>query len=140
MSLRVEIEWSYTGPGEESLEFSRVLYAYLHPGTNKILYVGKADRCSVYERLRGSHKEAIFSDIIEDLGLSTLHAIVGSLSLPSERKLSSELLADVESLLIMELQPTYNTQSRQSRISRPGLVLKCSGDWPLRVKTFKDEL
>lgn len=139
MSLRIKIEWSYTGPGKESLEFSRVLYAYLHPGTNEILYVGKADRCSVYERFRGSHKEAIFSDIIKDLGLSTLRAIVGLLLIPPERKFSSELLADVESLLIIELQPTYNTQSRQSRISRPGLVVKCSGDWPLNVKTFKDE-
>ena len=139
MSLHIEIEWSYTGPGEEGLEFSRVLYAYLHPDTNEILYIGKADRCSVYERLKGAHKEAIFFDIIHDLGLSTLHAIVGLLSLPPERRFRSELLADVESLLIMEVQPTYNIQSRQSRISRPGLVLKCSGDWPLPAKTFKDE-
>ena len=43
MNLRVEIEWEYTGPDEESLEFSRVLYAYLHPDTNEILYIGKAD-------------------------------------------------------------------------------------------------
>ena len=139
MSLRIAIDWSYTGPSEESLEFSRVLYAYLHPDTNEILYIGKADRCSVYERLQGAHKEDIFSDIIQDLGLSTLHAIVGLLSLPPERRFSSELLADVESLLIMEVQPTYNTQSRQSRISRPGMVLKCAGDWPLPIKTFKDE-
>lgn len=139
MNLRVEIEWEYTGPDEESLEFSRVLYAYLHPDTNEILYIGKADRCSVYERFKGAHKEAIFSEIIQDHGLSTLHAIVGLPILPPERRFSSELLADVESLLIMEVQPTYNTQSRQSRISRPGLVLQCSGDWPLPAKIFKDE-
>lgn len=110
MSLRIAIEWSYTGPGEESLEFSRVLYAYLHPDTSEILYVGKADHCSVYERLHGPHKQDIFSDIIDDLGLSTLHAIVGLLSLPPDRQFSSALLTDVESLLIMGLQPTYNMQ------------------------------
>jgi hypothetical protein len=139
MSLRVEVEWLYTGPDEESLDYSRVLYAYLHPETSEVLYLGKADHCSVHERLRGPHKETIFRDIVAELRLSTLHAIVGLLSLPPERRFSSELLADVESLLIFELQPTYNIQSRQSRISRPGLVVQCSGDWPLRAKTFEDK-
>jgi hypothetical protein len=138
MSLPIEIKWSYTGPDEENLDFSRVLYAYLHPGTKGILYIGKADRCSVYERLRGPHKEAIFSDISSDLRLSAIHAIVGLLFLPAKRRFSSELLTDVESLLIMELQPPYNTQSRQSRILRPGLAVRCSGEWPLRVARFKD--
>lgn len=138
MSLPIEIEWSYTGSNEDNLDFSRVLYAYLHPDTEEILYIGKADRCSVYERLRGSHKEAIFSGISSDLRLSAIYAIVGLLFLPAERRFSSELLADIESLLIMELQPPYNTQSRQTRISRPGLVVKCSGEWPLQVTTFND--
>lgn len=136
--LPVEIEWSYTGSGEENINFSRVLYAYLHPNEKTILYIGKADRCSVYERLRGQHKEAIFADISNELGLSGIHAIVGLLFLPAERKFSSQLLADIESLLIMELQPPYNTQSCQSRISRPGLIIKCSGEWPLKVATFRD--
>lgn len=75
----LEIEWSYTGAGEENLDYSRVLYAYLHPNTGAILYIGKADRCSVYERLHGEHKETIFANINDDLGLSEIHAIVGSL-------------------------------------------------------------
>lgn len=139
MTLHIEVEWLYTGHDEESIDYSRVLYAYLHPETNEVLYLGKADRCSVYERLRGSHKEAIFSDIVAERGLSELHAIVGLLALPPERRFTSELLADVESLLIFELQPPYNIQSRQSRISRPGLIVRCSGDWPLRTKKFRDE-
>ena len=137
MSLHVKVEWSYTGPSEESLEFSRVLYAYLHPNTDEILYVGKADYCSVRERFGGAHKEEIFFNIIADHGLSTLHAIVGVLS--TEQRFSSELLSDVESLLIMATQPQYNRQSKKSRISRPGLIVRCSGDWPLKDKTFKDE-
>lgn len=137
MRLRVEVEWSYTGPGEESLEFSRVLYAYLHPKTDEILYLGKAGHCSVQERFVGAHKEKIFTDIIADRGLSTLHAIVGVLS--TEQRFSSALLSDVESLLIMATQPKYNQQARKSRISRPGLIIQCTGEWPLKVKTFQDE-
>lgn len=136
MNLRVEVEWSYTGPNEESLEFSHVLYAYLHPKTDEILYLGKADRCSVKERFGGAHKEKIFTYIIADHGLSTLHAIVGVLS--AEQRFSSALLSDVESLLIMATQPQYNRQAKQSRISRPGLIVQCTGEWPFKLKTFKD--
>ena len=136
--MRVEVEWSYAGPADENIEFSRVLYAYLHPTSNEILYVGKSDYCTVRERLRGPHKEAIFSAIVKEQQISALHAIVGVLYLPPERRFSSELLADIESLLIMQLQPIYNRQSRQSRISRPSLVVHCVGDWPLTVSTFKD--
>lgn len=137
MSLRIEVEWSYTGPSVESLDFRRVLYAYLHPNTNDILYLGKADRCSVRGRFGGEHKEAIFSNIITEHRLATLHAIVGVLS--AEQRFSSELLSDVESLLIMATQPPYNRQSKKSRICRPGLNVKCVGDWPLGNRVYKDE-
>ncbi len=136
--MNVKVDWSYTGPNEESLGFSRVLYAYLHPESSEILYIGKADYCTVQQRLRGGHKEAIFSAIVNELRLSVLHAIVGLLYIPPNRRFSSELLSDVESLLIMGIQPPYNHQSRKSRISRLGLVVKCDGDWPLNTKTFND--
>src|SRR6266481_7085727 len=131
--MYVNVKWSYTGHNEDSLQFCRVLYAYIHPKSNKILYIGKADYCTVRERLRGSHKEAIFAAIVDELELSILHAIVGLLHIPSNRRFSSELLTDVESLLIMKVQPPYNRQSRQSRISRPSLAVKCTGDWPHNV-------
>lgn len=137
-SMGIKVEWVYTGSDEESLGFSRVLYAYLHPESSDILYLGKAEYCTVKERLYGRHKEAIFSDIVNDLKVSEIHAIVGLLHLPPKKRFSSELLSDVESLLIMAVQPTYNRQSRQSRISRPGLVVNCAGDWPLSINVFKD--
>jgi len=137
--VNIEIEWQYTGGGEESLDFSRVLYVYLHPETSEILYIGKADRCTVKERLFGVHKEAIFDEMIADLGISELHAIVGLLYVPEERRYSSELLADIESLLIINVQPPFNTQSRQSRISRPGLSVRCIGEWPHEQEHFIDD-
>lgn len=136
--MEVKVTWSYTGPGEENLGFRRVLYAYLHPHSTDVLYVGKADYCTVNERLNGPHKQRIFSAMVNELGLSEIHAIVGMLHIPISRKFSSELLSDIESLLIMSLQPAFNQQAKQSRISRPGLAVKCTGDWPLTQKTFRD--
>ena len=138
MSISIKLEWEYAGAGDESLEFSRVLYAYLHPKSNEILYIGKADFSTVRKRLVGAHKMAIFKAIVKGRKLSVLHMIVGWPNLPEGRRLSSELLADIESLLIMEVQPPYNRQSRQSRIARLGLVVQCAGDWPLATKKFID--
>lgn len=136
--MSIEIDWQYTGGSDENIEFSRVLYAYLHPNTSEILYIGKADHCTVRERLFGTHKEAIFDEMMNDLRITVLHAIVGVPCMPEGRRYSSELLADIESLLIIELQPTYNTQSRKSRISRPGMVVRCMGDWPHERDRFID--
>lgn len=137
--MNVEIAWEYTGAGEQSLEFSRVLYAYLHPETSRLLYIGKADYCTVRERLYGKHKEAIFEEMQDDLGIHEIHAVVGVLLLVGDRRFSSKLLADVESLLIFEVQPHYNRQLRKSRISRPALTVRCGGSWPHARKRFIDD-
>ena len=136
--MNIEIKWEYTGEGEESLGFSRVLYAYLHPGTSDILYIGKADHCTVKERLFGAHKEEIFEEMVRNFGITELHTIVGVLYVPENRRYSSELLADIESLLIVKVQPSYNIQSRKSRISRPGLEIRCIGEWPHVREHFVD--
>lgn len=136
--MNIEIKWKYTGGDEENLEFSRVLYAYLHPDTSKILYIGKADYCTVKKRLFGAHKEGIFERMMGDFGITELHAIVGVLYIPEDRRYSSELLADIESLLIIKIQPPYNIQSRKSRISRPGLEVRCIGEWSYAQESFID--
>ncbi len=137
--MNIEIKWQYTGGGEESLDFSRVVYAYLHPDTSEILYIGKANRCTVKERLFGAHKEAIFDEMIDDLRITKLHAIVGLLYIPEERRFNGELLSDIESLLIINVQPPYNKQSRESRTSRPGLSVRCVGKWPHEQEHFVDD-
>ncbi len=64
--------------------------------------------------------------------------IQGELELEEDRRLSSQLLADVESLLVMRLQPPGNISSTRSRIYRPGMRVKCAGDWPHRRNAFHD--
>ncbi len=137
--MNVNIHWEFTDHEEENIDYSRVLYAYLNPESNEILYVGKADYCSVSERMKGKHKEDVFNYIQKEFGLTEISCIVGELSLPKGRKFSSELLSDIESLLIISIQPYANTQNKNSRISRPGLVVTCSGEWPYEDGVFRDE-
>lgn len=135
------IKWIDPNPGgdKKALPHRRVLYAYLHPLTRKILYIGKADFQSVSERTRGAHKEKLHAHIAGAEGIESVHLIIGLLHIEEDRKFSSALLSDVESLLIVQLQPRFNTQSRATRISRPGLVLNCRGDcWPIAMRRFVD--
>ena len=64
--------------------------------------------------------------------------LVGDLYLEPGRNFSSALLSDVESLLISEIQPGVNNKSRNTRISRPGLVVHCQGVWPFGAQVFVD--
>lgn len=49
-------------------------------------------------------------------------------------------VADVESLLVHQVKPWANTQGVKTRgIYRPGMVVYCQGQWPLRRRTFRDE-
>ncbi len=136
--MKIDVNWEYTDHEEESIDYTRVLYAYIDPESKEILYLGKADFCSVSERMKGKHKEDVFSYIQDEFGLTKVSCIVGVLSIPKGKKYSSELLSDVESLLIMNLQPPANIQSKGSRISRPGLEVTCSGEWPHKIETFVD--
>jgi hypothetical protein len=138
--MNITLHWRYAGDPddpEDWLDFVRVLYAYLDPKTRQPLYIGKADRSSVRDRLRGRHKEGVF-DYLSSQGVSAMWAIVGIPLLPEGRRLSAQLLGDAESLLIATLQPPANIQSIRSRICRPGMVITCTGDWPVRRKRYVD--
>jgi hypothetical protein len=93
----------------------------------------------VRRRLHGDHKSRLFSDIWKKYGLDQVRVLHGSLVTQEGRRRSSELLADVESLIIMRLKPFGNIQSTVSRIVRPGLRVHCTGDWPFRRLRFHDE-
>ena len=59
--MRVNIVWSWAR--QEDLELHRCLYAYLHPRTHTILYIGKADRQTIRERMSGRHKKVKYAAI-----------------------------------------------------------------------------
>jgi hypothetical protein len=139
--LEIDLHWEYAdepGSQDDWLDFSRVLYAYLHPRSRRPLYIGKADRLTVRQRMEGRHKDDVFV-FFSELGLETFSIIVGVPLLPEGRRLSSALLTDVESLLIYTLRPPGNIQCLESRISRPGMLVTCRGKWPVRKRRFLDD-
>jgi hypothetical protein len=64
--------------------------------------------------------------------------VVGELGLGEGQRLTKQLLEDVESLLIYRLQPWGNIRSSISRISRPGMIVRCRGSWPHPRRSFED--
>jgi hypothetical protein len=125
--MEIEVEWSLASDSE--WEQTGCLYAYLHPETDEILYIGKADGKTVRQRYTAANKKDLFDYFKDELGVEAddLNAIVGNVWMDENRRLSRELLADIESLLISRIQPPGNIQKREARISRPGMVVTCTG-------------
>src|SRR6185503_15727065 len=109
----------------------------LSPDKKRIVYLGKAWRATVAERLRCRAKDGLWMHL-DERRISKCNVLLGELLLPQGRRLSGELLSDVESLLIMGEQPTGNVQSMTSRIDRPGLCVACTGRWPGCAKNYFD--
>ena len=135
----IEVDWTELEDQRDPLwSASFCVYAYLHPERDWLLYVGKADFSTIRRRLHGDHKAALFHDLQRRYGIEDLRVLHGELLLPADRRRSSELLADVESILIKRLQPFGNIQARSHRISRPGMRVHCVGDWPFKRWRFHD--
>ncbi len=117
------------------------LYAYLQPQRDRLLYIGKADYSTIRGRWHGEHKDQLFEDIwrVYGIGDDEVRVLHGELELEEGYRRSSELLADIESLLIKRLQPFGNISATNTRIARLGLRVFCEGDWPLKRKRFHDE-
>ena len=131
------IEWKYL---TSNWDYDRCLYAYLHPNTSDILYIGKAYKHSVRKRMKGNHKEELYKYIINSYNTNKLKVIVGELILYEGCRLSEELVTDIESLLIIRLKPPGNIQNRKSRnYMRPGTCVTCEGAWPHTRSRFIDK-
>ncbi len=137
--FQVEIPWVALDDNRDPLwQADFCLYAYLHPERDWLLYIGKADYQTVRQRLYGDHKAELFDSLWERYGIDEVRVLQGDLVLEDGRRRSSELLADVESLLIIRLQPPGNVASTRSRAYRPGLRVQCTGDWPFGRTGFHD--
>jgi hypothetical protein len=138
-ALRVEIRWvELEDERDPGWQANFCLYAYLHPERDWLLYIGKADLQTVRERLHGDHKAELFDFFWQRYGIDGVRVLQGDLVLEDGRRRSSELLGLVESLLIMRLQPPGNVANTRSRPYRPGLRVKCTGDWPFKRAGFHD--
>jgi len=137
--LRVELPWYLIDHNRDAAwQANFCLYAYLHPEHDWLLYIGKSDRQTVRQRLHGAHKADLFEFFWRKYEIEQVRVLQSDLVLEEGRRRSSELLGIVESLLIMRLQPPGNWANTQSRSYRPGLRVKCTGDWPFKRTGFHD--
>ena len=133
----ISVDWRIIE--DDSLELwnvSRGLYCYSVDDT--ILYIGKVDGTTVRQRWNRSAKASLWDFVENELGIFEHTTTVGLLRLPESRRFSSQILADVESLLISEIQPHGNVACKSTRISRPGVTVTCTGDWFYRQREFLD--
>ncbi len=138
MEPTAEVIWRFLRERDEGWSAIRCLYAYLAPRTKEILYIGKAWGVSVRERWSRSAKAEFWADLERRRGIRSHGVLLGELALPRNVRLTQHLLADIESLLIHELKPWGNIQCRDSRISRPGLMVRCRGSWPVGQTMYRD--
>src|SRR4051794_2577481 len=120
--MQVIVEWTRLTLDDPRWDCRGCLYAYVDFRSGKLLYVGKADSSSVYQRTRGRHKRDIFRFLDQEYGGGEPGVIQGELGLDAGRRFSSQLLGDVESLLIYRLKPPANISGTQTRsFCRPGM-------------------
>lgn len=140
--MSIRIHWAViSGEDDAKWGWSGVLYAYLAPGDEEILYVGKADgaNSTVRRRWNADDKAGFWRDLERQRGIHQHAVTVGAVNVGRGGRLTRELLADVESLLIKWEQPWGNVQGRKERnFSRPGMKVRCAGDWPGRAR-YLDE-
>lgn len=106
--------------------------------TVPIPLLGTGDRTTVRGRARYSAKPAVWDCLNQ---LSKTHCLIVA-EIEVEQRLTRELLADIESLLIFEIQPCCNVQNTASRgkHGRAGMRVECCGKaWPLSRKVYWDE-
>lgn len=136
--MSIKITWYRIDEHNEFLwDVNRGLYAYLG-AEDEFLYIGKVDGRTIRQRFQRSAKPHYWDFVEANLGYFETEVIVGIVELPQGSRHSRQLLSDIESLLINEIQPLGNIACRNTRISRPGLSFKCCGDWNYNKKTFTD--
>ena len=137
--LRVILHWHWVcGEDDPRWKHNLALYAYLAPIKREIYYLGKCDRTTVRGRACYSAKPSAWDCINQQ---SKTHQLIVA-EIEVEQRLTRQLLADIESLLICKIQPCCNVQNvgSRGRYSRPSMRVECRGRaWPLARKVFRDE-
>jgi hypothetical protein len=139
-TVQVTLHWyDIIGDDDPRWDHDLALYAYLAPNEREILYIGKCDRTTVRGRWRYSAKSGLWDSINR---VCDTHCVIVA-DIESNKRVTRELLSDVESLLIYEvnrLQPLHNVQNTSSRGQywRSGMRVECLGAWPLSKTVFRE--
>ena len=140
----VTITWTHwldrTGM-DPDWEANGVLYLY---GTNtRPFYIGEAGRSTVEERFN-DHKSDGVLECVSRQSKDTFNVKVGYIELPENRRLSAELLRDIQNLLIYKEAGfgncTCNVSNTATRgASRDGMILVNLGDCTPLENRYDDD-
>jgi hypothetical protein len=86
---------------------------------------------SVRQRWNRSAKDGFWEDLEKQRRVYQHCLLAGDVDPLRRLRLTRQLLADIESLLIRRISPWGNIQCQRTRIIRPGLRVRCLGEWPL---------
>jgi hypothetical protein len=121
-----------------TIQATKAIYLLRRRRTREILYIGKASRQSVGGRWLCPSKGRLHKLAKQE------HAQMCPLvaGLHTSRRITAQLIGDVERLLIFLLNPRWNGPGKLTcRLHHRELVVRCSGEWPHRraLFTYLDE-
>ena len=127
----VDLFWESANP--LNIRSTSALYLLKNPRAGKILYIGKAGSQTIRDRWLCRSKDRI-AKLARKERIRVRPLVAG---LHTSRRLTSELVNDVERLLIFLVQPRWNRMGMDTcRLHHRELVVNCSGKWPLRRYRF----
>jgi hypothetical protein len=126
---RIILDWQdvnhESGRWADRWHYNLALYSILHPDEDEILYLGKADGCTVRSRWNADDKhERVWSRIEDERDIFEHGFIVGEFRLPDGQRLSRQLVCDVESFLIHQIKPWAN--SRKAALKHCFIAKPCA--------------
>src|SRR5436190_136076 len=92
-AMGIDIEWTPLLEDSKEWNYTHVLYAYLDPDNDEILYIGLAWRRTVRQRFRDRDKNALRDFLLDNLALGEVKVLVGQVFM--EGRLTRHLLSDV---------------------------------------------
>jgi len=93
-----------SGRWDHRWDYSLALYAIIHPRTDEILYLGKADGRTVRARWNVADKhDCMWRRIEEERRIFKHGFLVAEFQMPDAMRLTRQVVCDIESMLISAL-------------------------------------
>lgn len=112
-------------------KWRKVVYSFVSPDREEILYIGQAYDCTVRQRWSYRGNKKVWDWLSSELRTprSSVVLLVGQVVVPVHRKLTRRVISDVESLLIYRIKPCANVHHIDTLNCRPGIRVQCLGGW-----------